>query len=129
MNCFRDLPVTARVLARSRGYAAAVILMLGLVIGANTAIFSVVYGVLLKPLPLQRPQDLVVIWDRHASRNLPVVELSYRTFEYWSTHSRSFEATAAVGSSTWPAILQGRGAPVRLASAGVSGSFFSKSLE
>src|SRR4029079_15282496 len=56
--------------------------------------------------------------------NLKVVELSYRTYERWRVQSRSFASLTAVGSSAWPAILQSRGPSARLASCGVSASFF-----
>ena len=96
---------------------------LALAIGANSAIFSAVHGVLLTPSAIRQPDKLVICWERDASRS-PVVELSYRNFQDWVAHSRSFSQAAAIGSSTWPAILDGRGESVRLASAGVSASFF-----
>jgi putative ABC transport system permease protein len=124
MDVFRDGRLALRLLLRSPRYAAAVILVLAVAIGANTAIFSAVHGILLRPLPIQAPHDLIVVWDSDSRRSLPVVELSYRTFAQWAEDSRSFSALAAMGSSAWPAILQDRGAPVRLSTAGVSASFF-----
>lgn len=121
---FRELRRALRLLLRSPGYTATILAILALAIGANTAIFAVVQGVLLKPLPLRAPQELVVVWEADPARNLPVVELTYRRFEQWSAHARSFAAVAVMGSSTWKAVLRGRGAPVRLASAGVSATFF-----
>ena len=76
------------------------------------------YGVLLTPSAIRQPDQLVICWERDASRS-PVVELSYRNFQDWVAHSRSFSQAAAIGSSTWPAILDGRGESVRLASAGL----------
>ena len=112
-----------RGLAQQRGYSVAVIVTLALTIGTTTAIFSAVYAILLKPLPLTRPEALVICWERAPERSLSVVELPYRAFEEWRLHSRSFTTAAAVGSSTWPAVLQ-RGEPARVATAGVSASFF-----
>ncbi|MGH9310591.1 MAG: ABC transporter permease [Vicinamibacterales bacterium] len=112
-----------RGLDQRRGYSAAVIITLALTIGTTTAIFSAVYASLLKPLPITRPEALVICWERAPERNLSVVELSYRAFEEWRLHSRSFAAAAAVGSSTWPGVLE-RGEPARVATAGVSASFF-----
>jgi putative ABC transport system permease protein len=62
-------------------------------------------------------------WGVDPARS-PVIELSYRTVEHWAAHSRSFTHVAAVGSSTWPAILEEPGDPVRLSSSGVSAAFF-----
>lgn len=123
MDFFRAIRLTVRDLFRQPGYAAATVVTLALAIGANSAIFSAVYGVLLTPSAIRQPDQLVICWERDASRS-PVVELSYRNFQEWVAHSRSFSQAAAIGSSTWPAILDGRGESVRLASAGVTASFF-----
>ena len=112
-----------RGLEQQRGYSAAVIVTLALTIGTTTAIFSAVYAILLKPLPLTRPDALVICWERAPEGNLSVVELSYRAFEEWRLHSRSFMTAAAVGSSSWPGVLE-RGEPARVATAGVSASLF-----
>jgi predicted permease len=95
-----------------------------LIVGATSAIFSAVHAVLLNPLPIRQPDRVVVSWEADSARNLPLVELSYQNFQDWATHSRSFEQMAAVGSSTWPVILELADVPVRLSSAGVSASFF-----
>ncbi len=63
-----DLRYTIRSLFRNRGFAATVILTLGLGIGANTAIFSVVDGVLLRPLPYDDPGQLVMVWENDRVR-------------------------------------------------------------
>jgi putative ABC transport system permease protein len=123
MDLFRAIRLTVRDLFRQPGYAAATVVTLALAIGANSAIFSAVYGVLLTPSAIRQPDQLVICWERDASRS-PVVELSYRNFQDWVAHSRSFSQAAAIGSSTWPAILDGRDESVRLASAGVTASFF-----
>ena len=70
-----------RDLQQQRGYSTAVIVTLALTIGTTTAIFSAVYAILLKPLPITRPDALVICWERAPERNLAVVELSYRAFE------------------------------------------------
>ena len=113
-----------RRLAVSPGHTAAAVGTLALVIGATSAIFGAVYGVLLEPLPIREPDDLVICWDSDVQRDVKVVEVSYRTFEGWRARARSFSQTAAVGSSTWPAVLHAPDRSIRLASAGVSVSFF-----
>jgi putative ABC transport system permease protein len=123
MDLLRAVRLTVRDLVRQPTFTAATVVTLALAIGANSAIFSAVHAVLLKPSAIRQPDNLVICWERDAARS-PVVELSYRNFQDWIAHSRSFSQAAAIGSSTWPAILEGRGESVRLASAGVSASFF-----
>jgi predicted permease len=124
MDWLSELRRSVRLLSKSPGYTTAVILTLALVIGANSAIFSAVHAVLLNPLPISQPDRLVVCWGVNESRNLPVVELSYRNFQDWAAQTRSFSKIAAVGSTAWSVVLERRDSPVRLASVAVSGSFF-----
>ena len=68
----QDLKHAARRLAKNLGFSAAVIATLALGMGATTAIFSVVYGVLLRPLPYPEPDRLVAIWEvNHRGHPLP----------------------------------------------------------
>lgn len=120
----RDLRLAFRYLLKSPGYTLAAVLTVAVAIGANTAVFSAVYGVLLKPLPIADASRLVVCWDSDPARSLSVIEVSYRQFERWAARTRSFSAAAAVGSSTWPTVLDDRGVATRLSSAGVSHAFF-----
>ena len=73
-----ELRYALRYLRKSPGYTAAAVVTLAVAIAANSAIFSAVYGVLLRPLPIADASRLVMVWDSDPSRNLPVIELSYR---------------------------------------------------
>ena len=119
-----DLRLAIRHVMKSRGYAVTAIVTLAIAIGANSAIFSAVYGVLLKPMPIVDPGRLIVVWDSDPSGSVPVIELSYRQFERWAAAPRIFEKAAAFGASTWPTLLEQRGETTRLALSGVSASFF-----
>src|SRR5580704_5843063 len=68
---FRDFAFALRNLRRNRGFAIAAILALAAGIGANSAMFSVIDGVLLKPLPFQNPERLVNVWEVVPKRNIP----------------------------------------------------------
>ncbi len=119
-----DVRLALRHLLKVPGYTFAVVVILALTIGANSAMFSAVHAVLLRPMPIRQPGNLVVCWESDPSRNLAVVELSYRNFQDWAAHSQSFTQTAAIGSSTWPAVMDTSNESARVSSAGVSASFF-----
>src|SRR3954452_867857 len=111
-----DLRLALRGLLRRPGFTGVVVLTLALGIGANSAIFSVVNGVLLRPLPYDRPGEVATIWV-HWPGN-PQGELSQP--EYWDLReqSRSFSRLAASthGSPT----LSGTGGPERLRAASMT---------
>jgi predicted permease len=123
---FRDLRYACRMLRRSPGFTTVAVLTLALGIGANTAVFSIVYGALLRPLPYREPGRLVAIWD-HGLRegNLSKVFDSYHDFAEWKQHARSFEA---LGAATWATGLarsmSGRGPARQVLAVPVSETFF-----
>ncbi len=122
----RDLRFAARQLTLAPGYTAAAVVTLALAIGASTAIFSAVYAVLLKPMPIREPQQLVIGWGTSAALNMKVIELSYLDIEDIGTATAHVGRVASVGSSAWTDVLEGDGGgePVKVASIGVSGAFF-----
>lgn len=108
----RDLRHAARVLRRSPGFTAVAVLTLALGIGATAAIFSVVYGVLLKPLPFHEPERLVGLYHRGPGLNLPVMNQGPATYFTYLDNQRSFE-----GIGVWDrreVSITGRGEPERV---------------
>lgn len=124
MPRFTDLRASLRALRTHPSYALAAIATLALGVAATTAMFSAVYAVLLSPQPIRDPGRLVVGWGLEPQRSHGLIELTYRDIESLGRATSSLAATAAVGSSTWTAVLDGRGDPVRITYAGVSGTFF-----
>jgi predicted permease len=116
----RDLRYGIRMLIKSPGYAAIAILTLALGIGANTALFSVVNGVLLNPLPFQQPDRLVAIYSR--SKEFHRESISYPNFLDWERANRSFSTIAAFREHSYN--LTGMGQPERLRAEMVSAAFF-----
>ena len=111
-----------RTLRRSPGFTAIALLTLALGIGANTAIFSFVSGVLLKPLPYRDPHSIVLVWEKPPGghRN----GISTLNYLDWKNRNTVFESIAAVsfgGSIT----LTGTGEPEELQGSRVSAPFFS----
>ena len=99
-----------RSLRRRPAFALAAILTVALGVGANTALFSIIYAVLIRPLPFRDPGKLVRIWETHPA--LPQLQVTAPDFRDWRSQSRSFEAMAAhTLSATNTATLLGQGQP------------------
>src|SRR5687767_15753067 len=101
-----DLRHSIRLLRRSPGMAAAAICTLAIAICANTAVFSVIDKVLVRPLPIDDPARVVVIWPRERANPATIGEISHATFRAWQNEIRSFEQVAAIGSTNWSLLLQ-----------------------
>src|SRR6266436_1370830 len=89
-----DLRFGARMLRKAPGFTIVAVVVLALGIGANTAIFSVVNAVLLRPMPFQDPERLVVVWET-SPRTKKNNVANPQNFADWQARNRSFEAMAA----------------------------------
>src|SRR6202008_4538601 len=93
MNFWQDVRYGLRVLLKNPGFVAIAVLTLALGIGANTALFSVVNGVLLNPLPFPNPERLVAVYARTAE--FQQSSITYPNFLDWQKDNRSFSALGA----------------------------------
>jgi predicted permease len=117
----QDLRFALRTLRRSPGFTAVAVLTLALGIGANTAIFSIVHGVLLRPLPWAEPEQLIRIFDfKNGQRVTPTPS----NFVDWREQSRSFEGMAAIDGGM-SALTGVGGEPEMISTADVSANLFS----
>ncbi|HET7131113.1 MAG TPA: ABC transporter permease, partial [Gammaproteobacteria bacterium] len=120
---WQDVRYAARTLRRSPGFAAITILILALGIGANTAIFSLVSAVLLKPLPFPEPDNLMLLWEDVSSVGGPTrTEVTPADFADWRERNHSFEGLAAMESRTYN--LVGGGDPEKLAGVRATANLF-----
>ncbi len=111
-DLWQDVRYATRRLVAQPGFAIVAILTLALGIGATTAIFSVVYGVLLKPLPFPEPERLVGLYHRGEGVNLEVMNQGPATYFTYRDHQRVFEDIGAWESNQ--ASVTGRGEPERV---------------
>lgn len=121
-DLIQDLRYGLRALRRSAGFTGMAALTLALGIGANTAIFTVVDGVLFRPLPYGDPNRLVLLWETMATVDRTMV--SYPNFLEWKARTHTFDGVAlynGFGEFT----LTGAGEPERLKGAQASGNIFS----
>jgi macrolide transport system ATP-binding/permease protein len=98
----QDLAYALRVLRRNPGFTATAVITFALGIGANSAIFSIVNAILLRPLPLAEPSQLVMIFATEARRSLQFDGVSYPAFIDWQEQNRSFESMAAFANRDLP---------------------------
>jgi putative ABC transport system permease protein len=117
----QDLRYALRALRRQPTFTLIAALTLGLGIGANTAIFSVVNSVLLTPLPYREPDRLVMLWE--TMKDPPMIVVSYPDYLDWRQRTRSFE-DIAVYNGFDEFNLTGRGDPERVRGALASGNLF-----
>lgn len=120
---WQDLRYAARTFLKEPGFTAIAVLTLALGIGANTAIFSVVDAILLRPLPYPESNRLVRVWESSTKLDSPRNVVNPINFLDWRDHSHSFEAMAAVLSHMTNLSVNGQ--PVAVPSLTVSPEFFS----
>jgi putative ABC transport system permease protein len=121
---FRDLAYAARTLARTPGFAIMAVVVMALGIGANTALFTVVHSVLLKPLPFPEPDRLVMLYERTTDGKYPFNVIAPGIYAEWQKQSHSFEQMAMFGSNSYNLSGESGQLPERIDSARVEAAFF-----
>ena len=120
---WQDLRFAARMLRKSPGFTAVAVLTLALGIGANTAIFSVVSAVLLRPLPYANPNQLVFVSEAKPDAGISGLGLSYATFTELQDEHRLFSGIAGFGAHAL--VLTGYGDPSEVSTVAVTPEFLS----
>ncbi|MGH9176681.1 MAG: ABC transporter permease, partial [Vicinamibacterales bacterium] len=111
-----DLTLAVRNLSRRPGFAVTAILLLALGAGANAAVFSIVRGILLRPLPYTQPEQLVALW--------PEGFLNNEDLTYWRERTRSFQAIGAVSPGWMMALVVDGLEPLKVTGGRKSDNFF-----
>jgi putative ABC transport system permease protein len=121
-DLLQDVRYGLRTLAKNPAFTTVAILALALGIGANTAIFSVVDAVLLRPLPFKNPSQLVMLWENAAHLGFPRDTPSPANFLDWQKQATSFTGMAAMSERSFN--LTGAGEPERIEGRRVSANLF-----
>jgi len=119
---FKDIRYGIRGLLKRPGFTVIALITLALGIGANTAIFSVVNAVLLRPLPFQKPEELVIVWEDLAFAGFPHNTPAPANYVDWKTQNQSFVDMAASRETSFN--LTGDGEPERVSTYAVTANFF-----
>jgi predicted permease len=119
-SLWQDIRYGLRMLAKNPGFTIIAVVTLALGIGANTAIFSVVNGVLLRPLPYPQPNQLVVLSEK--TKNFDRSSISYPNFLDWQRRNSSFASLAAYREDDF--VMTGSGETERVRIGMVSAGFF-----
>ncbi|MGB7921783.1 MAG: ABC transporter permease [Pyrinomonadaceae bacterium] len=120
---WQDVRYGMRMLLKRPGFTLVAVLALALGIGANSAIFSVVNAVLLRPLPFDDPERLVVVWEKRPRQNRDAVPASPADFVDWQKQNQVFERMAAHMPRAFN--LTGAGEPEQIVGQLVTADFFS----
>jgi hypothetical protein len=118
----RDLRFGVRTMLRAPGFTVTAVLALALGIGANTAIFSVVNAVLLRPLPFDQPERLLQVWHTPPQKSfpgLPTFTVSPANFLDWRKDNHSFVGMSAYGFGRYTLTGSGHPEAIRMVAATV----------
>jgi predicted permease len=119
---WQDACYGVRTLRKSPGFTAVAVLTLALGIGANSAMFSVVNGILLRSLPFKEPSRLVTVLDTKPSKGVDWLFVSPNRFEEWVRHNTAFDQIAAAENCYFK--LENHGMPILLQGGCATASFF-----
>jgi putative ABC transport system permease protein len=122
-DLWQDLRYGLRMLAKNPGFTIVAVIALALGIGTNSAIFSVVNTVLLRPLPYKNPERLAMVWEENSKQGFPHDTPSPANFADWRDQNHVFESMAAIADISFN--LTGAGDPERIDGQRVSASLFS----
>jgi putative ABC transport system permease protein len=122
-NLWKDIRYAARILLNTPGFSLIAVATLALGIGANSAIFSVVNAVLLRPLPYSKPDQLVMIWEQRPSSGDARFPITGHEFVAWREQSRTLEHIALIDGASYN--LTGQGEAVSVRASRVSSNYFS----
>ncbi|HEX8710657.1 MAG TPA: ABC transporter permease [Terracidiphilus sp.] len=120
----RDLRIGARTLRRTPGFTAVAILVMALGIGANVALFTVVRGVLLRPLPFKNPDRLLMLYERSSVGNFPYNVVAGGIYDAWNKENHTFSSMALEQDSRADLSASGGDLAESLNSANVSWNLF-----
>lgn len=121
-DLLQDTRYALRMLRKNPGFAAVMILTLALGIGANTTIFSIIRGVLLRPLPFAEPDRLMMLYENNPKRTCPQCSVSPPNFADWRSQNHTFDRLAAMDGG-WYSFVAG-GVPRRELGQSVTDGFF-----
>src|SRR5882672_11337468 len=124
MDAFlKDIRYGVRSLLKQPGFTAIAVITLALGIGANTAMFSVINAVLLRPLPYHDPDRLVTIWEESPQRGMYQMPVSFANLRDWVDQTQTFSQISAYTFTNLN--LTGAGEPARLSTVRASANLFS----
>ena len=120
----QDIRLAFRALRNSPGFTLVVMATLGLGIGINTAIFSVVNGVLLRPLPYSEPDRVMTLWEANPRLDIAQDQVSAGTYLDWVERSESFASLGAYSFQSFVFGGDGKGEPEQVSGAQISPAIF-----
>ena len=119
----RELRHSARGLLKKPFFSLVILLVLGVSVGANSAIYSIVNGMLLRPYPYDTPDDLVTVWTTYEASGLDQGSFSFTDYAYLKEEGQSFDGVAAYHGLAMD-LSGGEGPPVRIEGAKTSANLF-----